>query len=166
MNFFGSNIRYLRKQRDMTQDELADMLGYKSFTTIQKWESGLSEPNLKILKQIADIFKVDIDKLAKVDLSINNNLSNPNQSITLTQNQETIIKAFNQLNNDGQQKVITYTQDLVDSGKYSTETKPTVKEMTDYLKNFQIAAFNGNLNIHKMNEEELYTYYKLIKDNE
>ena len=166
MNFFGSNIRYLRKQRNMTQDELADILGYKSFTTIQKWESGLSEPNLKILKQIADIFKVDIDKLAKVDLSLNTNLSKPSQIIAPTQNQETIIKTFNQLNNEGQEKAIAYTQDLVDSGKYSTETKPTVKEMIAYLQDLPLAGYNGNLNIHKMNEEELYTYYKLIKDNE
>ena len=166
MNFFGSNIRYLRKQRNMTQDELADILGYKSFTTIQKWESGLSEPNLKILKQIADIFKVDIDKLAKVDLSLNTNLSKPSQIIAPTQNQETIIKTFNQLNNEGKEKVITYTQDLVDSGKYSTETKPTVKEMIAYLQDLPLAGYNGNINIHKMSEEELYTYYKLIKDNE
>lgn len=166
MNFFGSNIRYLRKQRNMTQDELADILGYKSFTTIQKWESGLSEPNLKILKQIADIFKVDIDKLAKVDLSLNTNLSKPSQSIASTQNQEIILKTFNQLNNEGQEKAITYTQDLVDSGKYSTETKPTVKEMIAYLQDLPLAGYNGNINIHKMNEEELYTYYKLIKDNE
>ena len=39
---FSSNLRYLRKERGMSQDELADKLGYKSFTTIQKWESGVS----------------------------------------------------------------------------------------------------------------------------
>lgn len=32
---FSSNLRYLRKERGMSQDELADKLGYKSFTTIQ-----------------------------------------------------------------------------------------------------------------------------------
>lgn len=166
MNFFGSNIRYLRKQRNMTQDELADILGYKSFTTIQKWESGLSEPNLKILKQIADIFKVDIDKLAKVDLSLNTNLSKPSQSIAPTQNQETIIKTFNQLNYEGQEKAIAYTQDLVDSGKYAKKSLPTVEEMIDYLKEIPMAAFDGKLDIYKMPEDELYTLYKLIKDNE
>lgn len=35
MNYFGKNIRYLRKLTNMTQEELADKLGYKSFTTIQ-----------------------------------------------------------------------------------------------------------------------------------
>ena len=37
---FSNNLRYLRKKYDMSQEDLANKLGYKSFTTIQKWESG------------------------------------------------------------------------------------------------------------------------------
>ena len=53
----------------MSQDTLAEMLGYKSYTTIQKWEMGTSEPPLKIVGQLATIFNVDMDELTKVDLS-------------------------------------------------------------------------------------------------
>lgn len=66
----GKNIRYLRKQKDMSQDKLAELLGYKSFTTIQKWESGVAEPPFKTLVKIADLFQVDVDTLANDDLSI------------------------------------------------------------------------------------------------
>ena len=38
--FIGKNIRYLRKKHEMGQEKLADMTGFKSFTTIQKWEAG------------------------------------------------------------------------------------------------------------------------------
>lgn len=62
------NIRYLRKNRDMSQDTLAEMLGYKSYTTIQKWEMGVSEPPVKQLRKMAEIFNVDIDDMAKVDM--------------------------------------------------------------------------------------------------
>lgn len=65
----GNNIRYLRKSHGMSQEQLSDALGYKSYTTIQKWESGVSEPPLKIAHAIADIFHVDIDDLTKSDLS-------------------------------------------------------------------------------------------------
>jgi repressor LexA len=34
----GQRLRQFRKEKNMSQDELADFLGYKSFTTIQKWE--------------------------------------------------------------------------------------------------------------------------------
>ena len=37
---FKENLRYLRKTNNMSQDELAEKLGYKSFTTVQKWEDG------------------------------------------------------------------------------------------------------------------------------
>lgn len=62
------NIRYLRKKQGWGQDTLAEKLGYKSYTTIQKWESGVSEPPLKVVHALADLFGVDIDDLTKIDL--------------------------------------------------------------------------------------------------
>ena len=64
------------------------------------------------IDKIAEFFNVDRSSL----------ISNEQEhQSTITQNQETIIKTFNQLNNEGQQKAISYTQDLVDSGKYSID---------------------------------------------
>lgn len=65
---FAKNIRFLRKRAELSQDKLAEMLGYKSFTTIQKWESGVSEPSMATAQKIANLFHVDIDDLIKTDL--------------------------------------------------------------------------------------------------
>lgn len=62
------NIRYLRKKQGWGQDALAEKLGYKSYTTIQKWESGVSEPPLKVVHELASIFNVDINDLTNCDL--------------------------------------------------------------------------------------------------
>lgn len=62
------NIRYLRKKQGWGQDTLAEKLGYKSYTTIQKWESGVSEPPLKVVHELASIFNVDINDLTNCDL--------------------------------------------------------------------------------------------------
>lgn len=62
------NIRYLRKKHEMSQEALAQILGYKSYTTIQKWESGVSEPPVKQLRKMADMFGVDINDMASVDI--------------------------------------------------------------------------------------------------
>ena len=51
-------IRY-RKRKLLTQNQVASSLGYKSFTTIQKWEDGSSEPPLSILYQLCDIYEVN-----------------------------------------------------------------------------------------------------------
>lgn len=65
---FANNIRFLRRQRNISQEELAEMVGYKSFTTIQKWETGDSEPNMGVLRQLADIFHLSISELVETDL--------------------------------------------------------------------------------------------------
>lgn len=65
---FAKNIRFLRKRAEMSQDKLAELLGYKSFTTIQKWESGASEPSMAVAQKLANLFHVDLDDLIKVDL--------------------------------------------------------------------------------------------------
>ena len=54
----------------MSQESLAEKLGYKSYTTIQKWEMGTSEPPLKIISEMASIFNVDVNDLVHSDLSV------------------------------------------------------------------------------------------------
>lgn len=72
----GENIRFLRTKKGYSQDDIASKLGYKSFTTIQKWESGVSEPPLKALKKLSEIFNIDMNDLATKKLSTNTNNDN------------------------------------------------------------------------------------------
>ena len=65
---FKENLRYLRRTSRMSQDELAEKLGYKSFTTIQKWEDGTAFPRVNTLNRIAEIFSVDVDHLLNLNL--------------------------------------------------------------------------------------------------
>lgn len=65
---FQKNLRYLRYQNNMSQDKLAELLGYKSFTTVQKWEDGSSFPRVKNLDAMSKIFNVDIDHLLNYNL--------------------------------------------------------------------------------------------------
>lgn len=52
----------------MSQDELAERLGYKSFTTVQKWEDGSAFPRVKTLNKMAEIFNVDVDHLLNLNI--------------------------------------------------------------------------------------------------
>ena len=65
---FKDNLRYLRKTNKMSQDLLAEKLGYKSFTTVQKWEDGTAFPRVGTLNRIAAIFNVDVDHLLNMNL--------------------------------------------------------------------------------------------------
>lgn len=66
---FKENLRFLRRTNNISQDELAEKLGYKSFTTVQKWEDGTSFPKVSNLNKIASMFNVELDDLLNVDLT-------------------------------------------------------------------------------------------------
>lgn len=66
--YLAKNIRYLRRKAEMSQDTLAELLGYKSYTTIQKWESGINEPPIGTVQKIANLFHVELDDMVKVDM--------------------------------------------------------------------------------------------------
>ena len=56
----AQNLTDLRKAQKWTQAELAEKLNY-SDKSISKWERGDALPDLKVLKQIADLFGVTLD---------------------------------------------------------------------------------------------------------
>lgn len=63
---FHEKLQALRKQRGLTQEELAQTL-YVSRTAVSKWESGRGYPNLDSLKAIACYFSVTVDELLSGD---------------------------------------------------------------------------------------------------
>lgn len=67
-NYFSKNLRYLRLKRGYSQEFIANFLEKKSFTTIQKWESGAADPPFGMVQKLSDLFDVNIDDFVKVDL--------------------------------------------------------------------------------------------------
>ena len=63
---FNEKLQELRKQKGLTQEELAESL-YVSRTAISKWESGRGYPNIDSLKVIAKFFGITIDELLSGD---------------------------------------------------------------------------------------------------
>ena len=63
---FNEKLQELRKQKGLTQEELAEAL-YVSRTAISKWESGRGYPSIDSLKSISKLFSVTIDELLSGD---------------------------------------------------------------------------------------------------
>lgn len=59
---FNEKLQELRKQKGITQEELASRL-YVSRTAVSKWESGRGYPSIDSLKAIARFFSVTVDEL-------------------------------------------------------------------------------------------------------
>ena len=63
---FNEKLQQLRKQKAMTQEELAEAI-YVSRTAISKWESGRGYPSIDSLKALAKFFGVTVDGLLSSD---------------------------------------------------------------------------------------------------
>jgi len=66
--YFDSNIKLLRKRKNLTQDEVATLLQMKR-STLSGYENRVAQPGLDILLLFSDYYKIAIDTLLKVDLS-------------------------------------------------------------------------------------------------
>ncbi len=64
---FGGNLQYLRKQKNITKEELAEQLAV-SRKSVSKWESDTSTPEMDKLIQICDMFQCSMDALLRGDV--------------------------------------------------------------------------------------------------
>ena len=58
----GKNLQKLRKQKNLTQEALAEQVGVAR-QTIAKWETGESVPDLEMAAKLASVMEVSLDDL-------------------------------------------------------------------------------------------------------
>lgn len=66
---FGENLQYLRKKKNITQEELAEQMEV-SRQSVSKWESGGSYPDMEKMTQICDLFSCDLDVLIRGNMEV------------------------------------------------------------------------------------------------
>jgi len=67
MNYLASNLRFLRKQKAITQTDLADQLDVQR-TMISAYEDGRSEPKLTTLQKLCGLLQVGLEELMEHDI--------------------------------------------------------------------------------------------------
>lgn len=95
MDTIGQRIRKLREMKNMTQTELSQSLGMKTYTTVSKWESDDNFPKGRDLKKLSELFEVSSDYL--LGLNRNNHVSS-------------IETVYNQLEEHRKSKVYRYAE--------------------------------------------------------
>ena len=66
--YFTSNIKFLRKRRGRTQDDVAVALNLKR-STLSGYENGVAQPGIDILVSFSGYFNMSIDTLLKIDMT-------------------------------------------------------------------------------------------------
>lgn len=110
MSRFSVVFKNLRIGNGYTQQELANKIGV-SRSAVGMYENGDREPDFETLEVIADFFNVDMDYLM--------GRSDKTHIVTVrSENEQYFIQQFRLLNYVGQDKAISYVDDLVASGEY------------------------------------------------
>ncbi len=76
---FGSMIAELRREKGMTQAELAAKMGVTD-KAVSKWERDLSFPDVNTIPKLAELFHVTVDELMKVKTDTKEDI--PNKDIS------------------------------------------------------------------------------------
>lgn len=115
----GELIKILRKEKKMSQDQLAELLGYSGKSAISKLEKGGFELSQDKLVLVANIFGISVDALVK------NEMSDTSEKVTLLnvkslygQGAVDIMTAYADLNELGQKKAVDAVLDLAEIDKY------------------------------------------------
>lgn len=149
MEQLGDRIRKLRESRNMTQTELSEILGMKTYTTVSKWEKNENFPKGKDLKKLAEIFNVTSDYLL--------GLSDTKLGKITTQNEHPeILTIYNQLEEPKQEKVLDYAKEQLEEQNSSNiismfdKYQDDEDYITDYVEGL-VAAGHGTFqedNLH------------------
>ena len=73
MKSIGETIASLRKQKGMTQNELAEKMNVTD-KAVSKWERDLSCPDINTISKLADILDVSVEELLKAKKKENSNI--------------------------------------------------------------------------------------------
>ena len=103
----SENIKILRERYGLSQKELGQIAGV-SDKAVSTWEQGLKEPRMGAIQKLADYFSI-----RKSDIIEDGGLMSkrtPSPSLSLTQQEETHIKKYRQLDADGKEEI----DDIID----------------------------------------------------
>ena len=62
MNMVSDSIKKLRKEKKLTQDQLAEQL-HVTRQAVSNWEMGKTQPDVETLTQLAKIFGVSVERI-------------------------------------------------------------------------------------------------------
>lgn len=113
MSTIGEIIKSARKAKGLTQEELANRVGVQK-SAIAKWENG----------RVSEIKRSNLKALS-IALGLNPNVllsssedARPAAPAALAEDEQELIFLYRELNEEGQEKLLEYADDLVASGKY------------------------------------------------
>lgn len=125
----GERIKQLRNKANLTQEELANLLGLKK-VSIQKYENGgITNIKSETLEKLGEIFEVSPAYIMGWDKFDNIDTTQIKEDVQILE----IIKEycgyvgielyqiFDKLNEEGKRKILFYAEDIIEISKYKKD---------------------------------------------
>lgn len=169
----GEKIKLYRENKNMTQFEIAELLGVKP-ATISKYESGTLEPNIESLKKLAKLFDISIDKLLKEDefdiskiniLEVLREQKNMKLKGNLYHNTQ-IIFAYNTNHIEGSKLTQDQTRYIYETNTLIAE-KDSITDIDDVLEtsnHFKLVDYMLDIADEKLTEDMIKEFHKILKE--
>ena len=115
----ANRLEYFRKLKGLTIYQVGELVG-KSGKTISAWEKGRGQPDADMLLKLCETYSID----SIADLYGNSpNADKKNKPTAecgeLTEEEQTLVHNYRELNEEGRQKLLETSDDLVATGKYT-----------------------------------------------
>lgn len=171
----GEKIKKYRENKNMTQNEVADIIGVKS-ATISKYESNTLEPNIESIKKLAEIFEISIDELLR-DKEDKFDISKINILETLREQKNMKLKgnlyhntqitfAYNTNHIEGSKLTEDQTRYIYETNTLLAE-KDTITDIDDILEtsnHFKLFEFMLDTADKKLTENMIKEFHRILKE--
>ena len=171
----GDRIKLYRENKNMTQNEVADILKV-SPATISKYESGSLEPNIEALKKLSEVFEITIDQLLndekeKFDISEINILDilREQKEMKLKGNlyhNTQIIFAYNTNHIEGNKLTEDQTRYIFETNTilFEGETIANVDDILETANHFKLVDYMLDVADKKLTEKMIKEFHKILKE--
>lgn len=123
----GEKIKEIRKEKNMTQKELAQRLNV-SQANLAQYENGRRNPKLATVQKIADALEVAVSRLLTQEYVRQANITQKDIENWQSSYTSAYVREINNLlkllNTKGQSKILEYTLDLTKIPEYRKDKKP------------------------------------------
>lgn len=169
----GEKIKLYRENKNMTQSEIAYILGVKA-ATISKYEAGTLEPNIESLKRLAELFNLSIDELLKEDtfdiskiniLEVLREQKNMKLKGNLYHNTQ-ITFAYNTNHIEGSKLTEDQTRYIYETNTLLAE-KDSITDLDDVLEtanHFKLVDYMLDIADKRLTEKMIKEFHKILKE--
>lgn len=122
-----NKIDFLMRENGLNKRTLSQASGIPYTTIVGLYEKGYEGSRMSTIKKLAAFFGVSLDSFCRDDVD-ELEYTYEKKFIDLKPHESELISMFREMNTEGQDRLLTYADDLVSSGKYKKSGEPKMVE--------------------------------------